>query len=340
MPYYNGIIDNDTAISIYNSMPAVKNGHNDIYNDTLGVYMVFVDDYPTNKLNVSNNYYGSSDTSEVIGHFLPSVHFTIVPLLDSAQTNFKSLTTDSAEELLLLAYTRLQEKQYQIAAQLFGQLIQTYPATNEALYAITGEFESYKIGELGWGTFIENMNNLLQDTVVNTSLEKYAFEYQNLALRIDGNYTDAIQNYENIINNPVSYYDSLYAVINLSNTILESGSYKSMAIIEKIEKALFASEVSHIIRTKELLFISPEEKRAIIPGDACVKINSIYPNPASRSFTVEYATCDEGVTLVDLYSISGKKVLGKQHYDEPGTNIYRFNNTTAGYKNLMPVVYL
>ncbi len=43
---------------------------------------------------------------------------------------------------------------------------------------------------------------------------------------------------------------------------------------------------------------------------------------------------------VTFNSISGKKVLGKQHYDKPGTSIYRFNNTTAGYKNLMPGVYL
>ncbi|OYT13924.1 MAG: hypothetical protein B6I19_02615 [Bacteroidetes bacterium 4572_114] len=337
--YYNGIINNDTAISIYNSLPMIKDGYNDIYNDTLGVYMVFVDDYPIN-LNVRNNFYGSSDTSEVFTHFSPSANFTIDPLLDSAQTNFKSITTNSAEELLALAYERFYEKQYQTAAQLFEQLIQIYPATNEALYAITGEFEATKIGELGWAYFVENMNYLLQDTVIDTSLEKYAFEYKNLALRVDGKYTDAIENYESIINEPVSYYDSLYAIINLSNTLLESSGYKSMAVMEKIEETLLTSELSHIIRTKELLFSTAVEKQTITPEGGCVTINNIFPNPARRSFTVEYHSCEEGISLIDLYSASGKKVLGKQLYAQPGKNTFRFNKSATGYKTLKPGVYI
>jgi len=327
--YYNGIINNDTAISIYNSLPVVKDGYNDIYNDTLGVYMVFIDDFPTSQLNVRNNYYGSSDTSEVISHFSPSAHFTIAPLLDSAQTNFKSITTSPAEELLALAWTRFEEGKHQTAVQLFEQVIETYPASNEALYAITGDFEATKTGELGWALFIENMDNILQDTVINTSFEKYAFEYKNLALRIDGLYTEAIENYESIINEAVSYYDSLYAVINLSNTILESGGYKSSSGTGMVEESLLSSEYSHIIRTKELLFSQKKDKYLTFSEDQCPKTLSIYPNPAKGQFSVEFTSCKDGVCLIEIYTSSGKVIQSKMCGIKEGLN-------TLLYKEVLP----
>jgi hypothetical protein len=320
IPYYNGLIDNDTAISIYNSLPVVRDGYNDIYNDTLGIYIVFVDDVPRSPLNARNNYYGSTDTSEIIDHFVPEAYFNIYPVLSSAQTNFKNLTTSPAEELLATAWQYFNEEKYYSAAQYFQQLIDNYPATNEALYAINGEFDAYKLGYLGWTGFIDNMEELLLDSIFNTNIEKYAFEYLNTAFRLEGQYNDAIENYQNEISNPQGYYDSLYAVINLSNTILESGGFKSSLLTNEIEERLISSEISHVVRTKELLFSYPSEKRKSLLENQCLKILSIFPVPASESATIEFESCNEGTLMVDVFSAAGVKVFNNQINHGKGYN--------------------
>ncbi len=326
VPYYNGLIENDTAISIYNSLPVVKDGYNDIYNDTLGIYMVFVDEYPRSPLNARNNYYGSTDTSEVIDHFVPEAYFSIYPVLSSAQTNFKNLTTSPAEELLATAWQNFYDKKYYSASQYFQQVIDNYPTTNEALYAINGEFDAYKFGSLGWSGFSENMDELLQDSIFNTNIEKYAFEYINLALRMDGQYSDAIENYQNEISNPQGYYDSLYAVINLSNTLLESGGYKSSAITSMVEDKLLSSDFSHIVRTKELLFSQPKESQETLTDNQCLKILSVFPVPSGESATVEFASCNEGSLMVDVFSATGIKVYNNQTYLSKGYNTLNFKH--------------
>jgi len=340
VPYYNGIINNDTAIAMYNSIPSIKNGHNDIYNDTLGIYLIFINDSPLNKLNISSNYYGSSDTNAVKSHLYPSSNFIIIPLLNSAQTNFKNLTASGPEELLGIAYTLQHEQQYESAIQVFEQLIQTFPESNEALFSITGEFECFREGGLSWSEFIVNMDNMLQDTVINTSLEKYASEYKNLALRIDGQFLEAIRNYEALLKNPVSYYDSLYAIINLSNALIESGRYKSTTIPEGIDLSLRANDVSHIIRTKELLFSKLKDKSGRLKKEGCVKIERVYPNPTNSSFTTEYTTRHEGITIIELYSSSGIKVLSKQVNNKPGQNMYYVDNSITAISFLKPGIYL
>lgn len=338
-PYYNGMIGNDTAIAIYNSLPAVKNGKNDIYNDTLGLYMIFIDDYPLTRLNVSNNYYGSSDTAVVIGHFAPAHKFTIAPLLDTAQTHFKQQTADPVEELLQQAFYQFEQKQYEPAAQLFRQFIAEHPSHSLSLYAIPGEYLCYWHGMMGWDTFIQHMDQLLQDSLINTGLEKYASEYKNLALRNNGDFAQAIQNYEEILSSPVSWYDSLYAVINLSHTLLESGSYKSSAIVSGLDRRLTAGDFSHIVRTKELLFSRPKESWAPVAVDHCLRIERVYPNPARHSFNIDFYACSEGITSVDLYSVSGVKILSEIMQSNEGMNNFAFDLPDGEKHNLKAGVY-
>nr|HPR57062.1 T9SS type A sorting domain-containing protein [Bacteroidales bacterium] len=340
IPYYNGLIDNDTAIAIYNSLPKVKNGKNDIYNSSRGVYMIFTDDFPDNKLNVSNNYYGSSDTAVVIAHFIPSNKFTISPLLDTAQTNFKQLTLDPYEELPQQAFYQFEQQQYVPAAQMFQQFIMQYPDNYLALYAVPGEYLCYMYGEMLWDDFVQNMEHVLQDSLINTSIEKYAFEYKNLALRNKGDFATAIDNYENMLNQPVSYYDSLYAAINLAHTILESGLYKSSAIISGLDRQLIADNFSHVVRTKELLFSVPKDVNAFDPGKNCLNIINLHPNPAHHSFSIDFSACESGSMLIELYSVNGRKVYQKMLNHKSGINQFTFDIAAEEGKKINPGLYI
>jgi len=132
----------------------------------------------------------------------------------------------------------------------------------------------------------------------------------------------------------------LYAIINLSNALHESGNYKSTTIISGIDESLMANEVSHIIRTKELLFSKFKDENGISKKEGCVKIERVYPNPTSGSFTTEYTTCNEGITMIDLYSSSGIKVFSKQVNNQPGQNIYWVDNFKTVNNILKPGIYL
>jgi hypothetical protein len=340
IPYFNGLIDNDTAIAIYNSLPIVKKGKNDIYNSSNGVYMIFINDFPVNKLNVNNNYYGSSDTSVVIAHFIPSNKFIISPLLDSAQTNFKQITFDPYEELLQQAFYQFEQQQYEPAAQMFQNFIMQYPDSYLSLYAVTGEYLCYMYGEMQWEDFVQNMEYLLQDSLINTSIEKYAFEYKNLALRNKKDFAAAIDNYEKMLTQPVSYYDSLYAAINLAHTILESGLYKTSAIIADLDQQLIADDFSHVVRTKELLFSVPKDVNAFDPGENCLNIINLYPNPAHYSFSIDFSACDNGSMLIELYSANGRKVLQKTLKYKSGINQFTFDIESGKNKKINSGLYI
>jgi len=339
--YNNGIINNDSAISIYNSTPYIVAGYNDIYNDTLGIYMAFIDETPDRRIRVGNNYYGSTVSSEVLTHFVPSDKFEVAPLLDSAQTNFKSKSADGAADLLTLAFEQLYQQEYTTAVQLFYQLIDTYPDEIEAFWALTGSYQCHRLGNLSWLSYIDGMESLAQDTTLNQQLKKYARDYMLLAMRHNLNYNDAIAGYEAILNSQPSWYDSIYAIINISNTLLESGGFKSLMMVDGMDQKLLESEISHIRRTKELLFSRPVEKEAVKKTGNCVEIVNIYPNPASQSFSIEFTTCIDGFAQIDIYSASGNCVFSKQVNVDQGMNIFYFQNkTTLGQNSIKPGVYI
>nr|NQU91884.1 T9SS type A sorting domain-containing protein [Bacteroidota bacterium] len=338
--YNNGIINNDSAISIYSSTPYVVGGYNDIYNDTLGVYMAFYSEPPSRGLRVGNNYYGSTVSSEVLTHFVPSNKFEVVPLLDSAQTSFKNQGAGGAADLLAMAFEQYNEQKYTSAVQIFNQLIDTYPEETEALWSVTGSYQCHREGGLSWLSFIDEMESLVQDTTLNAQLQKYAMDYMLLALRHNFNYNAAIAGYEAILNNQPSWYDSIYAIINISNTLLESGGFKSLSAIDGMDQELSESEISHIIRTKELLFSNPKEKQNSIPENECLQIINIFPNPTTGFFTIEYSTCEEGTTRIDMFAPSGKNVLSRSVHDKAGQNIFYFDQSGVNDKKLKPGVYI
>nr|NQU90781.1 hypothetical protein [Bacteroidota bacterium] len=196
--YNNGIINNDSAISIYSSTPYVVSGYNDIYNDTLGIYMAFYSEPPSRGLRVGNNYYGSTVSSEVLTHFVPSNKFEVVPLLDSAQTSFKNQGADGAADLLAMAFEQFNQQKYTSAVQIFNQLIDTYPEETEALWALTGSYQCHREGNLPWISYIDEMESLVLDSTLSAQLQKYARDYMLLAMRHNLNYNDAIAGYEAI----------------------------------------------------------------------------------------------------------------------------------------------
>jgi len=338
--YNNGLINNATGISIFNSLPYVKNGYNDIYNDTLGTYMIFNDDVPDRRLRVGNNYYGSTVTSEVLTHFDPSTSFEVTPLLQNAQTKYKDQSADEASVLLSQAANLLEQSEYTMALQLLYQIIESWPAENEALWAITGIYQCHRQGNLPWLSFIESMEPIALDSTMNTPLRKYSSDYMLLAMRHNLNYQTAMDGYEGILSSQSSWYDSIYTLINISNTLLESGGYKSQLMIEGMDSQLIESEISHVKRTKELLFSTPEESNDLVRKMSCVTIQGVFPNPTRGSFTINYSTCKQGATVIELFTISGKRIWHRLVYDKTGIHNLTTTVETDMKENLIPGVYL
>nr|NQU90780.1 T9SS type A sorting domain-containing protein [Bacteroidota bacterium] len=108
-----------------------------------------------------------------------------------------------------------------------------------------------------------------------------------------------------------------------------------------MDQRLMESEISHIRRTKELLFSKPVEKGAVKKTNNCIEIVNLYPNPASHSFTVEFSACEKGLARIELFSSSGNCVFSKMMVVDTGTNIFNFQNTTnLNQKLLKPGMYI
>lgn len=64
------------------------------------------------------------------------------------------------------------------------------------------------------------------------------------------------------------------------------------------------------------------------------KILSIYPNPAIEYCTVEFRAPKSGEIIIELYDISGKKVLQNSRYFERGTHLIQVSGLGYGFYNI------
>ena len=147
-----------------------------------------------------------------------------------------------------------------------------------------------------------------QDTVYE-HLEKLLFGYLNLSLRAQGEYNDAISNYESILLNDPTYNDSVYAVINIGNTYLEAqGSYKSASGIFGYLRP--ESETAHAVKTKKLLLsLRDEELPPVFEyPETGHKLGQNYPNPYSTNTIIDIYIAERSTVRIRIFSPLGMMV--------------------------------
>ncbi|MCF8364866.1 MAG: T9SS type A sorting domain-containing protein [Bacteroidales bacterium] len=315
--YHNVIVDNDMGIYVASSSVYLDEGYNDIYNSPASGYYI----YSTTEtiLGASLNYWGSTSIKAIQERLYPSSCIGITPICTAANTNFKS--TNPARESLLQAYANLRSGDIANAELKFKEIIVGYPDKNEAYLSVSGLFACYKSANENWGNLETYFTELYNDSVgaINNDL---LFGYINLCKRELGKYSEAITNYESIILNNPTYNDSVFAVINIGNAYREAGSYKtSLGTLGYLRPA---SDAGHIKLTIDLLkTLRPENTDEHAKFDTGIFQLEIFPNPASKEFTIRFISDKEQAVGIKIVNNRGNVVKHlKDQKAVKGENFY------------------
>ncbi len=335
-PYQNAVVENEINILLEESEVYLDNGYNDIYS-TFDNYIV-LEDYPEKYLNARNNYWNSTVIEEILSHLIPAETFVIEPICE--EPNWKSSNPYLTPENQKLGegYSYLLDEDYNNASTSFTELIATYPETNESDLGVVGLYSCYIGFKNQWDVLESYLDTLLVNPVNLETTEKLLETYRNLCLRKKEEFTDAIVNYEAILDNDPSYEDSCYAVIDIGNTYLEA-QYAGKSVMGKYTDLIPKSYEAHREVTMDLLKsiikgLEPSSNNANV-FDKPTLFQS-YPNPCFSTTSIDYFIPQSSQVTLKIYNIrgqfvkkidDGKREAGKYSIMWDGTD---YNNKKLG----------
>ena len=226
-----------------------------------------------------------------------------------------------------ISYTEAEN--FELAKNTFSSVIEEYPATAYAQSALSELY--YLEGSTG-----ENYNNLIEfyetnTTIANdTSLQKAASFNANLCNIELGNYGQAIEWFENVIENPDNFNDSIYAIIDLGYTYLLAGedSTKSCPVGRYQEYKPRTQPEFVEYRDYLLSLVNPENPESLNDGSKFKPaiIKSVNPNPASESINIQFDILAEGEISFNVRNTLGQSVLAipAEHLNK-GTRFSKIN---------------
>ncbi len=230
--------------------------------------------------------------------------------------NYKAISKTDAEILYKFASSKEKSGDYLGAKDDYTQVVELYPKSRYANSAMKSLFSLEKI--IG-----ENYENLKQyyrsnDSIItNPNLLKLG---DFLANRCDielENYPVAIDWFENMIQNPFSQADSVFAIIDLENTYLrmQNSGNKATNYIGTMPEFVPKSEISHIKHTNYLLGLltpkhdnTPQGLQALHSG----QLLQNNPNPFTGNTQIWYKLDKEAHVQINIYNNMGQLIKSYQ----------------------------
>jgi hypothetical protein len=216
------------------------------------------------------------------------------------------------EALYSSADAMIEQENYDQAKPVLKQLVNEFPgslyaeAALKKLYTIEGYSGSYSDLKEYYVT-----NNSIQSDSSLTKLADFLVNFCEINLE---NYPTAIAWFENVIQNPESFEDSIFAIIDLGFTyfLMENGGLKS-------------SYVGNMPQYKPVSVEQFEENRdyllSLLPGDKLSEtmkesINALktgellqnVPNPFNGSTQIWYKLDEEADVMIKVFDYTGKEV--------------------------------
>jgi hypothetical protein len=221
--------------------------------------------------------------------------------------------TETAEQLLIDGNEYFENENYNQAESAYLLLIEQYPTTKYAGSAMKELFALEK--------FIDNNYNVLKlyletnDSIqADTALTKLAiFLINKCEIELE-NWQIAIDHYEEIISNPETAEDSIFAIIDLGHTyfLMENSGNRSVAkgkmlehkpksIITFTQKRDYLLSLLPIVETQKE---SENDLRTLKSGELLQNV----PNPFKNTTTLYYKLNEQSSVLIKVYDHVGKEV--------------------------------
>ncbi len=262
-------------------------------------------------LDVSYNYWNMVDPHDML---VPLDLFSYDPVWEMEAGMIPEVSAD--QDLFELARYNLRIGHNDLAVILFKDLIENYPDTKykeEAakLLMAAGSSSSAAIYDLQ--LFYATEPNLHNDNA-SAKLADYLVNYCNLKLE---DYQAVIKWYEDIIDNPPSEVDSIYAVIDLAYThLLMSEANTRNQYVGKYSQYIpesmqtFRSDLDDYINL--LLQPTPTEF-STPPVPESFVLHQNYPNPFNPTTTIAFEIPEDAPAQLAIYNIRGQLVKNMRY---------------------------
>jgi len=260
-------------------------------------------------LDVSYNYWGTGFDPQT--DLCPTGLYTWNPLWN---LQFQNPATENDELLFTQAGILADSGQYTQANSKYVQLVNQYPGSDYTTAALK---EMYIIENVSAGNY--TLLNTYYASVLaqnpNTQVGKTADFLSNLCDIEMGNYSKAITWYEDVIQDPPTFEDSLFAIIDLGNLYLkiENDSLKSAPIGAMTEYK--PQSVKQYTENREylisLLFKGEEtilQAETDLSDNKSARLLQNIPNPCVGNTTLNYELMEDAIVVLNIYDYSGKLV--------------------------------
>jgi len=258
-------------------------------------------------LDVIYNYWGTSFDPHT--DLCPTQLFTWNPVWNLQVQN---PVAENDENLFVQANTLADSGQYAPAKTKYIQLVNDYPESEYAIAALKELLIVEKMSNQEF-TALQSYYTTILNQHQDDLLGKTADFLSNLCNIQTENYGSAITWYEDVIQNPPTFADSLFAIIDLGNLYLkiENDSLKS-APIGSLTEYIPQSKKQYTENRDYLISLLFKDEETILQAETDLSDNKSarllpnYPNPFAGTTTLHYELTEDSKIGINIFDYTGK----------------------------------
>jgi len=259
---------------------------------------------------ISDNFWGAPGFFDPEEDFYPTTAFNWEPVWDLAY----GPPPGSGEDELLYESAGLKAEQGDFAGAKndYIQLVSDYP---QSRFAEASLKEMLPLEEYVSNDYTSLQQYYLTDPAVtgNTEFIDLANNLANWCNVEMGDYSSAIQFYNDILSNPPSYHDSVFALFDLNyiDFLMNNGGYKSGMADNSLMFDLSAIEKENKLNEfyADLLFPQKELSKTMKENLSALQIGSLLqnvPNPFTSETELWYKLEEPAKVAIHVYDYTGK----------------------------------
>ncbi len=322
-PYQQIRFNNNGNLHFINNSTPYPFKHNMVYSANHDVPFLKIEDYDLQSrpgYDVRYNYWG--DDFNPNDDLVPLQFMNYNPVWDISSGNGGSYYTMQAE-IAFNEALEFENQMYYVQAEMkYKEIITYYKETIFAelslkrLYSLTGKY-NHNFAALD--IYLEN-NPDLQNNMVLKKVADYLSAFCKIK---EEDYPEAIEYFESIIDNPQSFQDSIFAVIDAGYAylLMESSQLKNN---NSQDAYLKEDKFEELVYTMMKINKSNTDGQDVSDSDNVLGFKlSVYPNPFNPTTTISFNNNLDKKVNITIYNIKGQKVK------TVANNVFESGNNTV-----------
>ncbi len=245
-------------------------------------------------------------------------------------------------QLLNSAFSDMNNQDYDNASITLNQIINEYPESDEAVISVKCLYYIENYTDKNFTEFRDFLDTIQAE--YGTSMYKVKEDVKTKTYMDESDYIMAIERLEEVINNPPTPDDSIYAVIDEAYCYLKlsEDSTRAMPVNCSVRPSTF-SEYQETVRELEskLSFFNDIDYDSQISAPKIAMLHNNYPNPFNPITTISFSLADNVENAkIEIFNIKGQKIKTLVNsYLEKGTHNVVWNGKDKNGKKVVSGLY-